>query len=82
MDLSDLRTGVKDMTDEELLKSLMEIRANRRIAKPKADRKPTTSTPKAKTGVSTGSLLANMSQDALASMIAELEKRVGGKNGA
>lgn len=39
MDLQDLRSVIENMSDEELLVSLQEIRQNRRTIKPKAETK-------------------------------------------
>jgi hypothetical protein len=61
MDLADLKTSISNLSDEQLMTTLMGIRANRRVSTPS---KPT----------SIESLLASASPDMIAQMIEALEK--------
>lgn len=72
MNLSDLKTSVSQLSDEELMKTLMGIRSNRRVSKaqptqkkPSVNSKPT----------SMESILASASPDMIAQMIEALEGR-------
>lgn len=71
MDLSDLRKGLADLSEAELMETLRNIRTNRR-ARPQAAR-----TQKQKAGPEVGVNFDTMSQDSLANLIAQLEGRKG-----
>jgi hypothetical protein len=71
MDLADLKTSVSNLSDEELMKTLMGIRANRRVSKAQPTQKKSSSPSKP---ASIESLLASASPDMIAQMIEALEK--------
>jgi hypothetical protein len=72
MDLSDLRKGLADLNDAELIETLRNIRTNRR-ARPTSQRvakSPNKQTKESEVNLET------MSQDSLANLIAQLEGRI------
>jgi hypothetical protein len=71
MDLTDLKNSISQLSDEQLMTTLMGIRANRRISKAQPTQRKS-STPSKPASIE--SLLASASPDMIAQMIEALEK--------
>ena len=71
MNLQSLKQSITQMSDQELLAKLMEIRASRRT--PKAETKAKAASKKPTKEVSLDAILASASPDMIAALISQLE---------
>jgi hypothetical protein len=73
LQLQDLKTSISQLSNEDLMKRLMDIRANRRLVKPKTEAKTKSSKPAKE--VSLDAILASASPDMIEEMIKQLEAK-------
>jgi len=77
MDLSDLRKGIHELSDEELVATLREIRTNRRSRTPTPKQARAAAGKPAKTEKPAPEVnLETMTQDSLLNLLAQLEGRL------
>jgi hypothetical protein len=73
LQLADLKQSISQLSNDDLMKRLMDIRANRRLVKPKAESKTKSSKPTKE--VSLDAILASASPDMIEALIKQLEAK-------
>lgn len=79
MNLDDLKKSISNMSDDELMSLIRDIRSNRRISKQSINSKTKQTATKQKQEIGLSSLLSNMSAEQIDALINSLEDNKNGQ---